>query len=123
MIVGREQLVVLEEFAKRQEQIYPDSCDWGYRWIEGPIGMQEVNRLRDAVAELVKTFKTKAGKWGDNRNGGKYAEFFVPYEQDAGQYSGVLVNVTTTFDRKRRVTYTTIEFRQHRQVDAGFRGE
>ena len=123
MIVGREQLVVLEEFAKKQEQIYPDACDWGYRWIEGPIGMQEVNRLRDAVAELVKIFKTKAGKWGDNQNGGKYAQFFVPYEQDEGQYSGVLVTVTTSFERKRRVTYTTIEFRQHRQADAGFRGE
>ncbi len=123
MIVGREQLVVLEEFIKKQEQIYPDACDWGYRWIEGPIGVAERNRLRDAVAELMGIFKAKTGTWGNQETGGKYADLFIPYEQDGAEYTGVRVIVTTCWDRRRRVTFTSVDIRPWKQEDAGFRGE
>ena len=128
MIVGREELVVLEKFASMQKQIWPDSADVGLKdsGEDRDVSVIQTAEIRLALHELMKTFKFTTNKWGEERDGGWQCRLFVPYEQDGDEYQGVMVQVgyhRSRMGTKRQVTFITIDIGSWHQKDSGFKSE
>lgn len=96
MILHREELKLWEEFAAKQRRIYDDACDVGVPLAE----IANVEDLRNAANEMIKTFKGqplyKVSQWGN----GKSVEFFIPIEYDGPNEYGYLVHIASHDDRK-----------------------
>lgn len=89
MSVFKEEVHVIEHFAKRQRQVYPDACDYGvFLNLTEKIQLREaVMALRSAVPSTVKKTKGLAGN-------GSSTNIFVPWEHDGDMVCGVEINIT-----------------------------
>lgn len=92
----KEELHVIENFAKRQGQIYPDACDFGVRLNE-----RERHDLRTAIQDLRRCVPTKPVERAiHGRDTYTKTELFVPFEMDEGLVAGIRVTVEFHGDRK-----------------------
>lgn len=129
MIVGREEIVVLESYAKQQHQIWPDAADVGLKTFpdaDRNISEAQQTEIREALRELMRTFKYNTTTWGTEQDGGWQCRLFVPYEQDQGEYQGVMVQIGLHRSRvgtKREVRFITIDIGSWHQKESGFRNE
>lgn len=128
MIVGREELVVLEKYAAMQKQIWPDSADIGLRdsGDHQDISEDQKTEIRTALHELRQTFVSNSTTYGTERDGGWTCRVFVPYERDGDEYVGVMVQITyhrSKMGTKRQVTFITIDIGRWHQQESGFKND
>jgi len=99
MIIGKEALVALESYAKKQTRIFNDSADLGIEVKDNPALRIHIRELCKTLAETYKSTKyvTKSCK---------HWSCFVPYEQEGFAYNGVKVEVT--FNQTKRKEFFTI---------------
>jgi len=120
MFPGKEALCVLEDLAKQQKQIWPDSCDVGLLLSENP-NVQKI--IHNACAELAKIYKNKKQKW----HLGVSWECFVPFEIDEHNgvevFVGVIVKVSLNGTYTRGVKFFDIDFTRHSQKETPFKKE
>jgi hypothetical protein len=116
---GKEALVTLEELAKQQTQIWPDSYDFGLRLTGSEIGGNLQRTIHDACVELAKIYKNKKSKWVL----GVGWECFIPFEMEGEDYVGVIVKVSLNGMYQRGVKFFTIDFSRHHQQEDPFKGE
>ena len=83
-VIGKEVLVQLEELARKQDQVWDDSCDMG---IHTTPYLKE--KLHYLCEELRLIYKGKTRRW----HTGCSWECFVPFEQNGASFQGVKVIV------------------------------
>jgi len=117
MTFGTEFLVVLEDAARRQKQVYTDSCDFGV--IATP---KVTETVREACKGLAAIYKSKAKRSDSYPSGGVALwETFIPvetcdYEKD--MVNGIHVEVThVETNSKRYPAYFYIKIEREDRSD------
>lgn len=129
MIVGREEIAILEKYVNLQTRIWNDAADVGLitSGDRRNISEEQKTELRSALAELMKIFDYKTEKYGTELDGGWSTRVFVPYEQDGDTYQGVMIQVG--YHRSHRgsilgehgVSFITIDIGSWHQNESGFK--
>jgi len=110
MIVGREEIVQLEELGRQQKRIWNDSCDMGIMY-----SVQLRDKLHAICTELKQTFKMTVDRW----HNGTSCEFFIPIERDGQEYEGMKVRIAKHTVKK--LCFFSIDILRASQVDSGFK--
>lgn len=99
MIACKENLIYFEQLAKKQGELYADSCDFGVI-IDNAT---HVN-ARKNILELVEFYGSKMTKWST----GSRTEICIPVESDYPlMYSCIIL--TVSFNQLRGMKYLTIQ--------------
>lgn len=112
----KENLYVIEQIAKRQHQIYPDSADFGVKVTKDQL--KQVGRL---LKELKEFYKGKTENWGCFKGekwnfGGSKTTMFIPFEIDEGLEVGITLEVSYNRDQYGKEYLTIYEERSSRPV-------
>lgn len=92
----KEELIALEQLAKRQHRIYDDACDFGIRFDEYDRGAYQV-----ILKDMLKVFgKPRFGYKTEKSEFHRAVEFLIPIEMDEGQELGIKVRVSSNFSRR-----------------------
>jgi len=97
----KEEFVMFEKLVNQQEQIYPDAADVGITPEH-----KDFKKIRPALVDMVKTFGSKNSKYSyGGRSGGGTVKMFIPIEEDYGQISGYVLEVSFWTDPKLKKLY------------------
>lgn len=99
----KESLIYFEELAKRQKRIYPDAVDSGVL-----LDTDDGVKTEEARAEIKKLLNVYGGKIV-KYHGGSSTEIFIPFEEDEGQMSGVVLSVSYNNDPARKLSFLSID--------------
>jgi len=91
MGVFKEEAKALEDVARLQKQIWPDSCDYGVI-LEAPSDPREQS-VRAALVGL-ESLPRRMTEWGNEYSGGTTYVVFIPWEREGGLYLGTEYRVT-----------------------------
>lgn len=106
MIAGKEQIVFFETLAKKQEQIYSDSCDCGIRVEDNRNLFDEICKN---ISELKTIYKNTVKSWGNPAIcWGKNITFFIPTEIDGSTYIGFNIKISFNSDKRKNVKFFAI---------------
>ena len=112
MFAGEEFYHFFEDLAKNQSPIYPDAADQGVLIetddAKGFIG--------DAVRGLREIYRPhNVANWGEKRRGafGRSVSFHIPFEKEGNQFCGVLLQISYSVDRPRRVEFASVDISRH----------
>jgi hypothetical protein len=89
MIPHKEDLIELEQLAKRQKRMYPYATDLGVPYAE-----IDLPRYRRAVKNLMDFYKYESR----NIDSGKTVTMFIPFEHDEGRLVGIELSVSGWVD-------------------------
>lgn len=106
MVAGKEDLMHFEALARRQHRIYNDAADYGVIITE-----EELVAARVHLKALLDIYNAKVSYWGDRKDGrswGSTTTIFVPYEIDAGHYSGQWFEISYNHDTIRNKKFFVI---------------
>ena len=102
-MIGTEYLTVLETLARKQDQIYPDACDYGIWETE-----ENTTLIRDAMRGLSDLEGHKTTRWET----GCACESRLGFEVDNGIVWGVTVKVTKHTDTRKRKAFFSIDIQR-----------
>lgn len=100
---GKEELVDLEQIAKRQKRVYPDAIDVGI-----VLDKSNKKKIKPVWAELQKLYGATITKYGT----GQMTEIFVPVEMDGPYVSGIIVTLIYSNDKPRNMEVLSISFKR-----------
>ncbi len=122
MFAGDQYYHFFEDLAKNQARIYPDAADAGVKIetedAKGFIG--------DAVRGLREIYRPHScTNWGEKARGthGKSISFHIPFETEGEMFCGVLLRVSYSVDRPRRVEFASVDITRHTSKVNPFRNE
>ena len=95
MAIGKEGLYILEQLAREQRQIWPDSADIGI-----PATDSARQRIRLALSELPE--KGKVNRWGNETSGGITYSTQLAIEQDGPSLIGYTIKVSEHWSKRGR---------------------
>lgn len=101
----KEELIGLEAFAKRQVQIYPDACDYGYKLNES-----DKNEARKLLKEITEFYGCKlTGRKERGQIIWSETKVAMPIEKETiDTYGCIILTVSYNFDSRRKIEFLTI---------------
>jgi len=102
MIVGREQLIELENLAKQQVQIFDDACD---------IGIETTEELRETIRRICRELQAEGFAGAVDRYAyGVSMLFFIPIEYEGDKVAGTEIKISRHKSPTKKKDFFTIEF-------------